>query len=666
MQDSELSDLTLKDELSDDDLILITDVQDTTATPQGTSKRTKVRSVAARSRPILEPGDVLNFPGIDPYGLTNSSQAINDAIESPYAVHVTWGLYRSDDPIIFETAKIFWCFGGVGARTSVLTNSGRVPTNIVEEEQARFFTLNDINMFEIRCEEVHIRGGLYELSHTAPTKAVFFLPAVANGSSSGGTPGNVAGWGGTIKGAVCVGHESHVNVTHGGGTAVHYDFINQTVANAYWTHQEIDVECRNLKYGIYASARNPGYGQFANNCKWKVRAQAVKSAIWSEGFNSNIIDLFHQGDSMFLTQAETLEYAGLYLRGSDHIIERARFFDFGKGQHNNGWWHNEKKYDVQGKDIQIYDKDEFALRDTIKGETFWPYINNAVGFIPHTTVSERRGVFQTATMDEFTPHAMAGTVTWGAYSGTNVIVSDPETDFTALTTTSATASIPTSSDITLANTANYLLLTQARPTATWNAQAVTDKDYVEIVIAGAASKSFDHLWQVLGCTDDVRPLYIHILRFTGASVSENLWLETPSFGETRNLTQTHYFACENGNSNITTVIRLIGCNLASLPVAIQPLYGVREVFYDSRFPVLYRNNVGPLYDSLLMKAGGIGDRVTTTTDLTNITHEINTSSYKQKGLCVWNDTTNKPVWATDDQDGSPWADATGTNVHTPV
>jgi hypothetical protein len=612
-------------------------------------------------------GNVLGYQGIDPTGATDSSQAIMDAIESPYPVYVPGGLYRIDDPLLFLLPKIFYCFGGASIRSSIITlGDPPLPDPIITYEQARFFTTNNINMFDIQCQEVHIRGGFYELKHSAPTKAVFYYPLVNNGTGSGG-PSDFGGWGGSIKDVVCAGSEGHLTTLDGGGMAVHYDFAGQTVNNAYITHQDIEIEARNMRYGIFASARNPGYGQWANNCIWKVHSQAVKSAITDFGaFNNNLISSWHQGKHLFTTLAEANTYASIYLRGVSHIIETSRFYDFGKST-QNGKETNQVKYDVVGADNQFPERDEFASDYSTSGETFWPRIRNPVGFIPHTTVADRRGLFDVHTMDEFQAHALAGTVTITAYSGTDVTDGvDIPGDFQALTTSSATASVPTSSDITLANTANYLLFTQARPTATWNAQAITDNDYVEVLVIGNASKSFDRIYQVLGCTDGVRPKYLHFLRFTGVSVSENIWYVVPTIGETRNILHNHILKLINGTSNTTTVMRLIGCNLAGTAVSIHPMYGCREVFYDGRFPTLYRNNLGAVYEFMWFERGGVGDRVETSANLNNIAHEVNTSSYKRQGFCVFNSTVGKPVWANGNGDGDTWKDAAGTVVNTPV
>jgi len=57
--------------------------------------------------------------------------------------------------------------------------------------------------------------------------------------------------------------------------------------------------------------------------------------------------------------------------------------------------------------------------------------------------------------------------------------------------------------------------------------------------------------------------------------------------------------------------------------------------------------------------------VSNTTDLADITNEINTV-YKYKGKEVYNETTKKPVWADGAADSDIWVDATGATAHTPV
>lgn len=56
----------------------------------------------------------------------------------------------------------------------------------------------------------------------------------------------------------------------------------------------------------------------------------------------------------------------------------------------------------------------------------------------------------------------------------------------------------------------------------------------------------------------------------------------------------------------------------------------------------------------------------TTAQLVSITNNVNTSVNKQEGTMVFNETTNRPVWAVGSADADVWVDATGATVHTPV
>lgn len=56
----------------------------------------------------------------------------------------------------------------------------------------------------------------------------------------------------------------------------------------------------------------------------------------------------------------------------------------------------------------------------------------------------------------------------------------------------------------------------------------------------------------------------------------------------------------------------------------------------------------------------------TTTQLADITAEINTSDNKVAGYMVWNSTTGIPVWADGSGAGDTWSGADGLVDHTPV
>lgn len=76
------------------------------------------------------------------------------------------------------------------------------------------------------------------------------------------------------------------------------------------------------------------------------------------------------------------------------------------------------------------------------------------------------------------------------------------------------------------------------------------------------------------------------------------------------------------------------------------------------------NNDLYFYNSGWKKVGGV--ITATTTELEDVTDNINTSPLKIEGYQVFNSTTNIPVWATGNVAGNVWVNATGATAHTPV
>jgi hypothetical protein len=55
----------------------------------------------------------------------------------------------------------------------------------------------------------------------------------------------------------------------------------------------------------------------------------------------------------------------------------------------------------------------------------------------------------------------------------------------------------------------------------------------------------------------------------------------------------------------------------------------------------------------------------TTAQLADVGHAINTAN-KHAGTCVFNTTTNKPVWAVGSAAADVWKDAAASTAHSPV
>lgn len=69
-------------------------------------------------------------------------------------------------------------------------------------------------------------------------------------------------------------------------------------------------------------------------------------------------------------------------------------------------------------------------------------------------------------------------------------------------------------------------------------------------------------------------------------------------------------------------------------------------------------------DGLTSKPAHIVIPTWSTTNLTNKDSDANQVD-KEEGKMVFNETTNRPVWATGSLDTDVWVDATGATAHTP-
>ena len=92
-------------------------------------------------------------------------------------------------------------------------------------------------------------------------------------------------------------------------------------------------------------------------------------------------------------------------------------------------------------------------------------------------------------------------------------------------------------------------------------------------------------------------------------------------------------------------------------------YGNTNIFNSGN--VCYEGSMSNYVNTVTNFRGVSQSNVATTTELTDITSNVNTMN-KQDGTCVFNTTTNQPVWASGRTAGSVWYDATGATAHTPT
>lgn len=54
----------------------------------------------------------------------------------------------------------------------------------------------------------------------------------------------------------------------------------------------------------------------------------------------------------------------------------------------------------------------------------------------------------------------------------------------------------------------------------------------------------------------------------------------------------------------------------------------------------------------------------TSTQIDDSSHPLN-KQYRFKGMHIWNDTTNRPLWSSGNGRTDAWIDGSGSTVHTP-
>ena len=608
------------------------------------------------------PGNVINF-GADPTGAADSSTAFQNAMDSVHAVYIPPGKYLLLSTVTITRPKIVYCFGGHYVRPSYSIDDD-------EEAEVRIYTTNDVDLFSIQSEQVWFHGGTYDLSsipNPTTTIAAFHIPIICNGDLAGHT--DYGGWGGGLLNVNVRGERDHLRDSDGAGaTGVHYDFANQTTIWAYVTHHKVKGEFRNLRYAIRATEKNPGYNQWANNCDWDVECQAVKTAVYNGSINSTDMRVWHQGFHMFSTLAYANATPSIYIRNAGGCrLKSTRFYDFAKGT-SGGYETNQKHYDILAAETELWEPDPFARAINLEQETNIQSLDHSRGFFPRRAAgTSGRGMTIPEFHDQLLQKALAATITVEAYKGTDVVSTDVETDFTALDQDSATAGITVSGEITLSNPDNIFLYEgfSAGFSMSWNATAITDNDYVEIDIDSSQSTQLSELMFTMGNEDGYHPKYIQILRGDNGSMGDNDFYTIENIGGQERSRQRIYRFNLSGSSLRRLIIRFIGSSQASAGLSVGSLSAYHN-WHQQDVPIVTIHGGKRLYGELSFANGGLGNRVATTSELEDITHEINTSAYKIDGFQVWNTTTNKIVIAVGSANSSVWYDATGSLAHTPV
>ena len=644
MTDRAIPDLDPLTNPADDDVLAIADVS------AGQTYKVEVEKLRGGR------GNVLR-QGADPTGVADSSAAFQLAADSDYMMVVPPGTYKIDSTVVVTRPKIIQLSGGMSIRHGLINGYGDTSPDQGPNvgEQAHVFTENNINLFEFQTEQIHFSGGLLELKHASADKACFNLPAVMNGQVAGGV-GDYGGWGGSITNVVCAGDFNQVIGNGNGAIGVYFNYTNG-LANGYFTHWLVDIKARNLRRGIYCDARQTGLSpaQWGNNCQFRVDAQNVKTAIHNESINSCDIWIRHQGQEVFDTEAEADVTPGLYLRGSGHNIYTAEFFDFNpSNQDSNGHWSNRKTYDMIVSSTEVFRPDEITKAINYQGVENSFELRNTRGIIPtRLTRQMDRGVFMPQFHDQMLQHILGGTVTVAAYKGTDIVVTDVETDFTARENDGITDGITTSAEITINNSGNIGLWEGASgvPSFQWTQAGIDDDDYVEIYIANTSATQMDKLWIYMDNTDGRYPKYIQVMRGTIGTMSDNVFITVDAMSQAENYTR--YWEVDLGGSGAgDIIIRFIGASVAGESLVLVGLFAGNEFLFKQTPNVDIHGNKD-IFGALSVRTH-FGLPTYTTAELNDSSDAVNTSGWKKEGVAVFDTTADTPMYATGNGDTDTW------------
>lgn len=648
------------------DALVINDRSDTTHSAAGTTKH-------------ILPGDLLGTPGdvrlygADPYEnspINSSSAAFQAAVDSGHPVIVPPGDYYFDVEVVITRPTTILMAGGVKAlRTGWDNGDLQGPfwsKNSVKGDQARIWTDQNINFFNIQAEMVYGYGGHFDRqSIVNDTHAALYYPAIGTRPSDG----NPAGWGGGWLDFFVTGNYDELIAGTNLGRGVFCEFTGTTVDNGYWTHMHWRYECRGLDYGFYANARDATYDHWANTFVIEIDCQATHTAIYNDAANGCRYLSRHQSDNCFPDQASSLAQASIMGTTGGHDCTGCRFFDFGKGE-QNGFWHNHYSFGDIGNNCLI---DENASvnawgKRQIGNMHSAPRsrLNIPIGYMPRLRNRHHdRAVFISELHDHIYPMVKAGSFTIAAYQGAG----SPNHNFESMVRDSVTEGITPSTDVTINNpTSLFNYVGTLACELFWNSTAQARGDYVEIVIDGGYLTQTDFVNFCYDNLDNSTPDGLHlVINRTDVSpidTKDNVYDNDPPSGETFNATSFYKFDNLVGENAQQIILRIIGCRVADEGMKIHEIVGARDTLAEQS-PFL---NVGggPMYGLLNMTAGKLSLPTVTSAELEDITDPVNTGSAKRAGLEYWNTTTTQPVYASGDTDGATWRDATGSVVHTPV
>jgi hypothetical protein len=286
-------------------------------------------------------GNVKNF-GADNTGNTDASTAIQSAMNADDSVYFPPGIYRLDNTVTIDRAKLIDC--GIGSIATGYTDQDGQNSPIRQDEQVRFTTNNNIHMFQINQEQVWWRGGCFDFQNvTNHDKSAFHVRAGWNKELF---PVRESGWGGGIERITVLGKFTELREGNTAVGTVGIDIDPEAVArdNGFMYHHVYDIQAlgcdKAFRHGPYAV----GVSQSMGLHQVKISAKDCRYSAYIEETANSYFRIHHLAGPIFPTQAAADATASVYTETAAGNFY-ARFQDFDAGQEGS-YWNNSKTYNT--------------------------------------------------------------------------------------------------------------------------------------------------------------------------------------------------------------------------------------------------------------------------------------------------------------------------------
>lgn len=632
------------DELSDTDFFVAYGVDGSTSPLRKNISATSLRTYLIDPE---EPGNVLNY-GADATGESSSLSAFQDAIDSDYAVYVPYGDYDlsggaltipEEKTIVFERGKL-------------PNYAGSVTFNDAVGSRVRLFKTDNTHFFEITHAGADLLGfPLLDVSGAASyTSAGVYYDC---GNSV------VRGWGGQIE-VMALGNRTTIVGDGEGMRVIEVNWTGTDPEDNYLTMMKWFVNAQDVAYGLYLPEKaglSAGDAQFANSVFAELYINGCKQAIYNKSFGSSIFTGIIQARDIL--HANEHPKAVVYNSIGNNIYDILPW-DLSSDVSGSGTYRMSRPIDNYSKLTRVVPRSSDCRR-SIQGykPQFLESLYAPQGFIPWQSRSLADGYAGMTISALVNPFGglkkRATTFVSAVYDGSEVADYEAETD------DSVTAGITVSTDITLAGFDYFVGLSGGYPTATANATAVTNADYVEIHFSYTYRAS--GMWFSFSSNGGFSQ--IQVIRKASSVVVHNVLEDVQSQDDEdpQNAIFIDFSTSENCDE---TIIRLIGPRDSTKACTIQDICPVGE-YVENRSQFITIEGGKRMFGPLIMDAGGgIVERMATSTELGDVSDAINTGTEKRLGFRVYNTTTKTDYVAQGSADASTWIDTSdGSTTITP-